>query len=114
MTTKNGSGFLGGLLFGAAIGVVTGLLTAPRSGRETRRILQKSARALPDLAEDLSVSVQFQADRISEVAVQRWDDTLTRLKEAIAAGLEATQTEYETLTQSPSRIREAIPRQPHS
>ncbi|MDY7015939.1 MAG: YtxH domain-containing protein, partial [Cyanobacteriota bacterium] len=52
---KKGTGLLmGGMLVGTAIGTVVGLLFAPRSGRETRQLLKKSAEALPELAEDLS------------------------------------------------------------
>lgn len=85
--------FLGGLIVGAAVGAVTSLLFAPRAGRETRQILRKSAHALPELAEDLSSSVQFQADRLSGSALKNWDETLVRLKDAIAAGVEASQRE---------------------
>jgi gas vesicle protein len=53
--------------------------------------LKKSASALPDIAEDLSTTVQLQADRLSESALRNWDGTLTRLREAIAAGVEASQ-----------------------
>jgi gas vesicle protein len=88
----NGGLFIVGVLVGSAIGAVAGLLVAPRSGKETRRILQKSARALPELAEDLSTTVQLQADRLSESARRNWDDTLIRLKEAVAAGIEASQS----------------------
>jgi gas vesicle protein len=87
----NGSLFVVGVLVGSAIGAVTGLLMAPRSGKETRQILRKSARALPELAEDLSSTVQLQADRLSESARRNWDDTLFKLKEAVAAGIEASQ-----------------------
>ncbi len=78
-------------MIGTVIGAVTGLLIAPRAGRETRQLLKKSAEALPELAEDLTTSVQIQADRLSESALKRWDGTLVRLKEAIATGIEATQ-----------------------
>ncbi len=88
---------MGGLLLGAAIGTVTGLLIAPRTGRETRQFLKKSADALPELAEDLSTSVQLQADRLSETALRNWDGTLGRLREAITAGLEATQREQQNM-----------------
>ncbi|MBE9177516.1 YtxH domain-containing protein [Oculatella sp. LEGE 06141] len=98
--------FLGGIILGAAIGTVTGLLVAPRSGRETRQFLKKSADALPDLAEDLSTSVQLQADRLSETALRNWDGTLSRLREAIAAGLEASQRERQELSQA-ERIAES-------
>jgi gas vesicle protein len=89
MSSKRSGLFIGGLLVGSAIGAVTGLLMAPRPGKETRQILKKSADALPELAEDLSTSV-----------LRNWDETLVRLKEAIAAGLEATQRERQTLSET--------------
>lgn len=95
--SNNRSGvFVGGFLLGAAIGTLTGLLVAPRAGRETRQLLKKSADALPELAEDLSTSVQMQADRLSESALRNWDETLERLREAIAAGIEASQQERQS------------------
>jgi gas vesicle protein len=96
----NRSGFWGGLVVGAALGALAGMLAAPRTGRETRRILKKSADALPELAEDLSSTVQFQADRLSESALRNWDGTLGRLREAIAAGLEATQRDVSETKES--------------
>lgn len=96
--SNNRSGvFFGGLMLGATIGALTGLLVAPRSGRETRHLLKKSADALPDLAEDLSTSVQLQADRLSASALRNWDETLDRLREAIAAGIDASQREAQAL-----------------
>jgi gas vesicle protein len=93
MADKNTGGlFVVGVLVGGAIGTVAGLLAAPRSGRETRRLLRKSAEALPELAEDLTTSVQLQADRLSESARRNWDETLIRLKDAVAAGIEASQS----------------------
>lgn len=100
MSDKSG-GFIGGLMLGAAMGAVAGLLVAPRTGRETRRILKKSADALPELVEDLSTSVHLQADRLSETALVNWEHTLTRLREAIAAGQEASRQEYEQLSATP-------------
>ena len=93
MAENRSGSFIAGVLIGSVIGTVTGLLVAPRPGRETRRFLKKSADALPDLAEDLSTTVQLQADRLSESALRNWDATLVRLKDAIAAGLEASQRE---------------------
>lgn len=96
--SNNRSGvFFGGLMLGATIGTLTGLLIAPRTGRETRKLLKKSAEAIPELAEDLSTSVQIQADRLSNNALKNWDETLDRLKEAIAAGIDATQRESQIL-----------------
>ena len=90
MADKNSSGtFITGIAFGGLIGTAIGLLIAPRTGQETRQLLKKSADALPELAEDLAASIQLQADRLSESTLQNWDETLIRLKDAIAAGREA-------------------------
>jgi gas vesicle protein len=100
MKKSNAGAFLAGMLVGGAIGTISGLLVAPRSGKETRRILKKSADALPEIAEDLSTSVQLQTDRLSESAIRNWNGTLTRLKEAIAAGIEASQQETQEIKQT--------------
>jgi gas vesicle protein len=111
MSDNRGSSgiFLGGMIIGALVGTVTGLLVAPRSGRETRQFLKKSADALPELAEDLSASVQLQADRLSESALRNWDGTLTRLREAVTAGLEASQRERQEIEQTEVRTTEVRP-----
>ena len=85
------SAFIGGIAIGSAVGTAIGLLIAPRTGKETRKVIKKSADALPELAEDLSTSIQLQADRLSESTLENWEGTLTRLQKAIAAGLEASQ-----------------------
>ncbi len=96
--SNNRSGiFIGGLMLGAAIGTLAGLLVAPRTGRETRKLVKKSANAIPELAEDISTSVQIQADRISTSTLQNWDETVDRLREAIAIGIDATQRESQSL-----------------
>ncbi len=69
--------FLGGMFIGTAIGVITGILVAPRSGKDTRLLLKKSAKRIPVLAE------------------KAWEDTLERLQEAIIAGKEASQKLYQ-------------------
>jgi gas vesicle protein len=111
--SNNRSGvFIGGLMLGATIGALTGLLAAPRTGRETRKLLKKSANAIPELAEDLSTSVQIQADRLSANALRNWDDTLDRLKEAIAAGIDASQRESQVLKrQTTVEDSESVPQQ---
>ncbi len=100
MSNNRSGTFLGGMIIGAAFGAVAGLLVAPRTGRETRQLIKKSADALPELAEDLSTTIQLQADRLSETALRNWDGTLGRLREAISAGLEATQREHQLLNRT--------------
>jgi len=92
MADKNRGTFIGGVLIGAAIGAVTGLLVAPCKGRDTRKILSKTVTAVPQMAEDISSSVQIQADRLSTAASDRWHDTLDRLSTAISAGIVASQS----------------------
>lgn len=93
-------------MLGTAVGTITGLLIAPRTGRETRQFLRKSADALPEMVEDLAGTLQLQADRLSETTLRNWEQTLDRLREAIAAGQAASEQEYSSLTaadgQSPS------------
>ncbi|MBE9233690.1 MAG: YtxH domain-containing protein [Cuspidothrix sp.] len=98
--SNNRSGiFIGGLMLGTAIGTLVGLVVAPRTGRETRKLIKKSANAIPELAEDISTSVQIQADRLAHSTLQTWDQTVDRLQEAIAVGIEATQQENQNLHQ---------------
>jgi gas vesicle protein len=109
MSNNRSGSFLGGLLLGAAAGTIAGILMAPRTGRETRQILKKSADALPELAEDLSSTIQLQADRLSESALRNWDSTLVRLKDAIAAGMEATQRQHQVLEESEALASQTQP-----
>jgi gas vesicle protein len=98
------------MVIGAALGTIAGLLVAPRPGRETRQLIKKSADALPELAEDLSTTVQLQADRLSESALKNWDGTLGRLREAIAAGVDATQRgENQVLSRDPGNHSDPQP-----
>lgn len=102
MSKKQSGVFIGGLMIGAAIGGVTALLTAPRTGRETRKIVQKSADAIPQLAEDISTTVQIQTYRLSTQTVRTWNQTIHRLREAIAVGIYVAQQERQTLTKKNS------------
>lgn len=100
---SNGAGkFLGGLIVGTAIGATMGLLFAPRSGKETRQALKRSAQNLdlPQLAEEISSNVQYQADRLTEQAQRTIDDALVSLQEAIAAGQETSRRLQEELAVS--------------
>jgi gas vesicle protein len=94
MAESKSDGLLGGLIIGAALGAIAGVLAAPRPGKDTRRILRKSADALPELAEDLATSIQFQADRLSDTTLSNWDKTLERLREAVSAGQAASRREW--------------------
>ncbi|WP_083785072.1 YtxH domain-containing protein [Synechococcus sp. PCC 7335] len=107
MAGEKSEGLLSGIIIGAAVGAIAGMLAAPRTGKDTRRILKKSADALPELAEDLATSIQFQADRLSDHSLSNWEQTLDRLREAIVAGRAAGRQEWERqcdpFTDSPTK-----------
>lgn len=88
---NNQTVFWSGLLLGSSIGALVSLLLAPRTGKETRQLLQKSASALPEMANDLTTTLQDHGHRLSHSAGQNWRQTLNRLQVAIIAGLEASQ-----------------------
>lgn len=116
MSGRNRAGiFVGGLAIGTALGTIVGMLIAPRTGKETRKVLKKSADALPELAEDLSTTIQIQAHRLSDEALQNWEDTLDKLKIAIAAGIEASKlekTQAGNTSFDPKVIRRTTPHSP--
>lgn len=94
MSQNDSDSFIGGLLAGTAIGTVLGLLIAPRTGQQTRKVIKKSADAIPDIIDDLSTSVHFHADKLSHTTLQNWDSTLVRLKDALIAGQAASRDEF--------------------
>jgi gas vesicle protein len=107
MADKNRGTFFGGVVVGAAIGTIAGLLAAPRKGRDSRKILSKTVAAVPQMAEDISSSIQLQADRLGSAAGDRWHDTLDRLATAISAGIVASQSVRELNTSNqPKSTRE--------
>ncbi|MBC6418885.1 MAG: YtxH domain-containing protein [Prochloron sp. SP5CPC1] len=79
MSKTNKKAIWGGIFLGSAVGTIIGLLIAPRSGGETRQVLKKSA-------------------------LRNWEGTLTRLKEAIAAGIEASNKSAREINQSYEKI----------
>jgi gas vesicle protein len=81
---------VGGILIGSAMGTILGLLLAPRQGKETRKILQKTADALPEMAEDLSTTFQLNSHRMVTLTKKNWNQKVAKLKKAIAVGIEAS------------------------
>jgi gas vesicle protein len=108
-SNTSSSGFIGGLFVGSAIGAIAGLLFAPRPGRETRQLIQKSSEALPELVEDLATTLQLQAGRLSEAAMIQWEATLLRLQEAAQAGIEASQDAHRMATSLPTSTEQPQP-----
>lgn len=74
MSEKRFTLLAGGLLIGALAGVVAGLLTAPKSGRETRAELASKAK-------DASCRLQEEVDKAREKSKVAYDSLLGRLRE---------------------------------
>ncbi len=87
-------------MLGTAVGTAIGLLLAPRSGRETRRLLKKSAEALPEVAEDVTSSLQYQSEKLLDSAQKSLDEALLRLQQAVAVGKEAMVQKRQELSQA--------------
>ena len=87
---NNKTVFWSGLLLGSSIGAIVTLLLAPNSGQKNRQLLQKTASALPQMADDLATTLQSHGHHLSNSAKQNWQQTLNRLQIAIAAGVEAS------------------------
>jgi len=66
------------MLLGAAVGTLTGLLMAPRTGRETRQYVEKSADAYQNW-QRIYQRVCSYRQTASESALRNWDETLERL-----------------------------------
>ncbi len=88
---NNQTVFWSGLLLGSSIATLVSLLLAPRTGKETRQIVQKSASALPEMANDLTTTLQDHSNRIVDSWGQNWQQGVNRLQVAISAGVKASQ-----------------------
>lgn len=89
---EKNNAFLLGIVVGSSMATIATLLFSPRNGKENRKIVSKTAQALPEMAQDISSTLQVNSDRLSQSALQKWDNTLNRLKKAIAVGVEASQS----------------------
>lgn len=96
-STEATGAFVGGIIVGAAVGAIAGLLAAPKKGKETRELIKESADALPELMDDVSDTLQYHAERWTEVGLNQWDRTLFRLRRAITTGLDVGKQERRRL-----------------
>ncbi len=95
MSRNNTGAFLGGFVVGGVAGLVAGMVLAPRSGQETRKVLRKTAAALPELTADVSGNLQLQAQRWTGVLQNQWQRNWERLQTALHAGVEAGRQEHQ-------------------
>ncbi len=84
---RGGGGSLKPILFGALVGLVAGLLFAPQSGEETRRVLKRRLRKARALAEEkvgeLTERITGEWERPAP-REERRDDTRSELERRLA------------------------------
>ena len=95
MSRNHTGAFLGGLVIGGVAGLVAGMVLAPRSGRETRRVLRKTVAALPELTTDVSDSLHIQSQRWKGLIREQWQNTWERFQNALKVGIEAGRQEHQ-------------------
>jgi gas vesicle protein len=104
----SGFGFFSGLIIGGLIGAVAAIVLAPQSGEETRdyirgRVHEAKNRAV-DLAYDMkdraaavADDLRAQADQLSQLGRQAFDNTRAKFNEAMDAGRKAAQSKIDEM-----------------
>lgn len=75
--------FVLGALVGAAAGVVAGMLTAPKSGKETRADLKAKARDMRDQADETVEGAKTKANDVAGDVKAKAEDLRERTEHAI-------------------------------
>jgi gas vesicle protein len=72
-----------GALFGAAVGLVAGILTAPKSGKETRADIKAKANEVKSEATKKAAQAKNKAEAVVEEVKDKADDLKTRTERAV-------------------------------
>lgn len=76
--------FLAGFIVGGAIGAVAGVLLAPRSGEETRKILKDTADDMARRADETAKQIKVKADDAVSDLQKKGDEIKEKLQDLIA------------------------------
>jgi gas vesicle protein len=95
--SDSGISFVAGLVFGALIGGVLGVLFAPQSGAETRQQLKEETIELSDKARVASVKARERAEEVSARGRIVLEERVAQLEEAVAEGKKAASKTREDL-----------------
>jgi gas vesicle protein len=111
MSERNGD-LLKGLLIGGLIGAVVGILYAPKSGKETREDIARTADDLLSSAKDEYEKAVEKSKAAYEIAVKRLKDLELSAKEKVHEA-EGKVNEYskhssETIQDSKNKLKKAI------
>ena len=78
------SRFLAGFIVGGAIGALAGVLLAPKSGEETRKILADKAQEMAKRADETAKQIQVKADDVVSDLQKRGDEIKEKLQDLIS------------------------------
>ena len=77
------SRFLAGFVVGGAIGAVAGILLAPKSGEETRKLLSDSAQDIARRADETAKQIQSKADDAVSDLQKKGEEIKEKLQDLI-------------------------------
>lgn len=89
---------------GAAVGVVAGVLLAPKAGKETREELIKDIKELPDKAKELSEKTYEKLEEVKEKIADETHKMLGGVKETVSEAEDAI--DEDSRFKKPSEITE--------
>ena len=78
------SRFLAGFVVGGAIGAVAGILLAPKSGEETRKLLSDSAQDIARRADKTAKQIQSKADDAVSDLQKKGEEIKEKLQDLIS------------------------------
>jgi len=78
------SRFLAGFIVGGAIGAIAGILLAPKSGEETRKILADTAQDMVKRADETAKQIQTKADDVVSDLQKKGDEIKEKLQDLLA------------------------------
>lgn len=78
------SKFLGGFIVGGAIGAIVGILLAPKSGEETRKILADTAQDMVRRADETAKQIQVKADDAVSDLQKKGEEIKEKIQDLIA------------------------------
>lgn len=75
--------FLAGFIVGGAIGAITGILLAPKSGEETRQLLADTSKDVLRRADETVKEIQSKADDVVSDMQKKGDEIRDKLQNLI-------------------------------
>ncbi len=78
------SRFLAGFVVGGAIGAIAGILLAPKSGEETRKLLADTAQEMAERADKTAKQIKVKADDAVSEIQKKGDEIKDKLQDLIS------------------------------